>query len=191
MAGPRNQTPHVDGPVRTGSSVGAIIRAAPAAHAITCARPACHDPGPGLRDGGPDLDRTCPVVRLRVDGRVTGTAVAALTGALRKAVGTGEAYVVLFDRRAMTAPTKEGRDALRKWSTLMPEVAAGCAGWADVYDTRRAASLRAAGHTGTEFGGYPQRLFDDVAAAERWLAETSAPGRVSAGGRPGPRAGCR
>lgn len=121
------------------------------------------------------------VLRVAIEGRVTGQAISTFEALLEAALADGSPYAVLFDRRAMTAPTAEGRAALDRWAdTLMPRVAATCAGWADVYDERRARSFRsaleaaAAATSGDDERpadppAYPHELFDDMTVAETWL----------------------
>lgn len=149
--------------------------------------------------GGVTVEREGPWLRVAIVGRVTGEAIAAFEAALERAVARPEPYVVLFDRRAMTGPTKEGREALDRWGeSIMPRVAATCAGWADVYDERRAAAFRNAavategtdqeadreGEDEAPGPAYPHQLFDDHAAATAWLADLlaqrTAPARPTA-----------
>jgi hypothetical protein len=108
------------------------------------------------------------LLRVAIDGRVTAQAVAGFRDALEAAVAAGVPFAVLFDRRSMTAPTAEGRDALLRWSAeLLPRLHPLCVAWADVFDARRAAALQRSG--GHAEHGYPQRTFASVAEAERWL----------------------
>lgn len=107
-----------------------------------------------------------------VTGRATGAVVDAFADTLRTAATEDRPLLVLFDRRAMTAPTEEGRAALARWpAEVLPVLAGRCTGWADLFDERRAASLARAG-TNHEPGPYPQRTFTDPAAARTWLLST-------------------
>jgi hypothetical protein len=108
------------------------------------------------------------LVRHAITGRVTGEAVAGLRAALEEALGSGRPFGVVLDRRAMSAPTPEGRAALATWGeALLPRLAGACAAWADVYDERRAASLARAGDRGSP--GYPRRTFACPTEAESWV----------------------
>lgn len=121
-----------------------------------------------------------PVIGVAVEGRATAEAIRGIAAALETALASYERFTVLFDRRAMTAPTADGRAELQRWAVDdLPRLRGRCVGWADVFDARRAASLERAAeapnahHAGTHpVGGYPQRTFTDVAAARRWLSET-------------------
>ncbi len=109
------------------------------------------------------------VLHAAITGRATGPAIDAFADALHTAVDTAGPFAVLFDRRAMTAPTADGRAALDRWAaTLAPRLTGRCAAWADLFDPRRAASLARAA-TSHRPGPYPQRTFTDPAAARTWI----------------------
>jgi len=125
------------------------------------------------------------MLRVAIDGRVTAEAVGGLRAALEDALAAGRPFAVLFDRRAMTGPTPEGRAALLRWSAeLLPRLHPACAAWADVLDERRAASVeRADGGGARPDHGYPRRTFSSTAEAERWLLARLA---TAAARRPAP-----
>ena len=114
-----------------------------------------------------------PVVRLAIQGRATGAAVDGIRAQVEAALAHERPFAVLFDRSRMTALTPDGREALQRWDDeLTPRLPAWCRAWADVYDERRAASLRRAEERSPRPSGrpYPQRTFADSGEAERWLA---------------------
>ncbi len=109
------------------------------------------------------------VLYAAVTGRATGPAIDTFADALRVGLDAPGHFGVLFDRRAMTAPTADGRDALTRWGEdLTPRLAGRCAAWADLFDERRAASLDRAG-TDHRPGPYPQRTFTNPADARDWI----------------------
>jgi hypothetical protein len=121
------------------------------------------------------------VVVVTVEGRVTREAMEVFGAALTHALATERPFAVLFDRRAMTATTKEGRVAVEQWAAeFLPRLAGPCRAWADLFDVRRAASLARASARRAEDdqdsppdtgAGYPQRTFDDASAARTWLRD--------------------
>jgi hypothetical protein len=124
---------------------------------------------------GIEVRRDGRLLHVTVTGRATGPVVESFADTLRAAAAEPGPLLVLFDRRAMTAPTEEGRSALERWpAEVLPVLAGRCTGWADVFDERRAASLARAG-TRHEPGPYPQRTFSDPAAARDWLLSTAGP----------------
>jgi len=114
------------------------------------------------------------VLEVAVEGRTTLDAVEAFTQVLRDAAGAGVRFKVLYDRSAVTAPTKEGRRALNTWPTeLLPVVGRHCVAWADVLSARRMASVQRAGYVGgvqRSPYGYLQCSFIDLSEARAWLA---------------------
>lgn len=116
-----------------------------------------------------------PIVNLRIVGRITATSVRDFSDPLRACLADGRPFRALFDRRAVSAPTPEGRAALAELYVDWAAVAELVVAWADVYDPRRAASLERArlarAERGQERSGppYPHRVFDDLAAARAWL----------------------
>lgn len=128
------------------------------------------------------MDLPPPVVELRIVGRITPTSVREFTDPLRDCLARERPFRALFDRRAVSAPTDDGRAALTElyadWARLAPLVVA----WADVYDPRRAASLARARQARAERGderpgpAYPHRVFDDLADARAWLDAVPARG---------------
>lgn len=114
------------------------------------------------------------VVRVAVQGRLDGEDVDTLAQALRERLDTGRDFGVVFDRRELGAPTKAGREALERWGSAdLEAMGKPCAGWADVYDERRAASLTRAAENreGHEKPAYPYRMFTDVAEAHAWASQ--------------------
>lgn len=110
------------------------------------------------------------VVELTVTGRITAEAIDGIAERLGPAVDSGSCFAVLFDRSAMTAFTEDGRAALDTWwERVQPAVEDRCAGWADLYDERRAAALR--DHARAGESAYPHEVFSDRAEATAWLAE--------------------
>lgn len=122
-----------------------------------------------------------PVVDLSIVGRITATSVRGFSEPLRRCVAEGRPFRALFDRRAVSAPTAEGREALSALYLEWADVAELVVAWADVYDPRRAASLERARQTRAERGSprpgppYPHRVFDDLDLARRWLEQDAAP----------------
>lgn len=111
---------------------------------------------------------------------MTAEQVQRLTGQLWPWVERQERVLVLLDRTAMTAPTEDGRAAVEELFGRWDEVAPFVAGWADVYDERRARSLaRAAGsengahdHGDDDHGHdlpYPHAFFSGLEEARAWL----------------------
>lgn len=113
------------------------------------------------------------VLEVAVEGRTTRDAVDSFAQALHEAAAAGVPFKVLYDRSAVTAPTKEGRRALNTWPTdLLPEVGRHCVAWADVLSERRMASVQRAGYVAgvqRSAHGYLQCSFTDVGEARHWL----------------------
>ena len=130
------------------------------------------------------MDRA-PVVELSIVGRITASSVRGFTDPLRARLTAGQPFRALFDRRAVSAPTPEGRAALAELYVDWDALAALVVAWADVYDPRRAASLERARQARAARGAprtpppYPHHVFDDLAAARAWLD--------TAAGRPAPQ----
>jgi hypothetical protein len=111
------------------------------------------------------------LLEVAVVGRPTPESLEPLARRLDQALEGEASFAVLFDRRAMTAPTPEARTALEQWAQrTMPRLPGRCAAWADVLDERGAGSLaRARGVDGRAdqdaepdlSHGYPQRTFTD------------------------------
>lgn len=117
----------------------------------------------------------------RIDGRVTVDAITALARPLDALLADGRPFAVVFDRRAMTAPTAEGRQALADWAArTLPRLAGVCVAWADVLDERRIASLARAGGEHRDHLPYPQRTFADPDEARAWAAAALDPDQRSA-----------
>jgi hypothetical protein len=104
----------------------------------------------------------------RIDGRVTPEAIDGLARAVQDLLDGDGPFAVVFDRRAMTAPTPDGRRALQDWATTLPRLAGRCAAWADVLDDRRAGNLARAGSADRSGLPYPQRTFTDPDEAREW-----------------------
>ncbi len=124
------------------------------------------------------------ILDLRIDGRITAASVDALATPLFAAVDRAAPFAVLFDRRTMTAPTADGREALEAAFARWEGVEAHCVAWADLLDERRAGSLARATAAAAEAGepephdhehAYPQQTFTDEPAARAWLAAALAP----------------
>lgn len=120
------------------------------------------------------------VVQVALRGRLDAAAMGVLADALRGRVATGRAFGVVLDRRLLSAPTTDGREALARWGAEeLPAVVGPCAAWADVFDERRAASLARAAQVraarpgdGAPAGpGYPHRVFTATTAARAWVAQ--------------------
>lgn len=108
------------------------------------------------------------IVELSITGRITAAAIVGVAARCAPALESEARFAILFDRTAMTAFTDDGRAALEQWwGTVEAEVDARCAGWADLYDERRAASLRASAHVSDS--AYPHQVFDDRSEAVTWL----------------------
>ncbi|MET7952158.1 hypothetical protein [Micromonospora sp. NPDC005324] len=134
-----------------------------------------------LGENGVDRAGGGVVVRIAIAGRITPEAVNRFADSLDHAVSGGTAFAVLFDRRTMSAPTREGRAALHRWGHHgLPRLVGPCVAWADLYDERRAASIARAAATraaATPRDGepdeppppYPQRIFTDPGDALGWL----------------------
>jgi hypothetical protein len=102
----------------------------------------------------------------RIDGRITPESLGPLTGGVDALLLDGRPFAVVFDRRAMTAPTPDGRRVLEEWAArTMPRMPGRCVAWADVLDERRARSLAGSGRAAPP---YPQRTFTDPDEARAW-----------------------
>ncbi len=73
------------------------------------------------------------------------------------------------------------RSARRHGDTLLPRLDGRCLAWADVFDSRRFASLAASGEHDNG-RAYPQRTFDDLTEARGWATSTGSATAAPAGG---------